>query len=108
MKMPLGLVPQRSNMLPSFRVFTEEAKLQVPTRRPADESGACAGSAPADDGMAAAATPSSARNSRLSIASPQSVSFFLILTQGTAAVSVNRAAVGRSLLYFRLRRGLQT
>src|SRR3954470_2523008 len=53
MKMPLGLAPQRSKVLPSLRVLTEEAKLQVPTRRLAIESGACAGSACAPPGIAA-------------------------------------------------------
>src|SRR3954470_20318687 len=76
MKIPLGLAPQRSNVLPSLRVLIEEAKLQVPMSRAAMESGECVGSAPARDGIAAAAMPMSAINSRLSIAIP-AVIFFL-------------------------------
>jgi hypothetical protein len=59
MMIPLGLAPQRSNVLPSFRVLSEEAKLQVPTSRADIESGGCVGSAPARDGIAAAALPMS-------------------------------------------------
>src|SRR5215213_3799267 len=76
MKMPLGLAPQRSKALPSLRVLTEEAKLQVPTRRLAMESRRGAGSACAPPGIAAAAMPSSAMNSRLSIAVPRSHVFY--------------------------------
>ena len=32
MKMPLGLLPQRSNTVPSRRVLIEEAKLHVPDK----------------------------------------------------------------------------
>jgi hypothetical protein len=76
MMIPLGLAPQRSNVLPSFRVLSEEAKLQVPTSRADIESGGWVGSAPARDGIAAAAMPMSAINSRLSITIP-AVIFFL-------------------------------
>src|SRR5689334_5730080 len=78
MKMPVGLVPQRSNVVPSLRVLTEDVKLQVPTSRPAIESGGCDGKAPALDGIAAAAMPISAMNSRLSKRrSPQSIFYGL-------------------------------
>src|SRR4051794_24891466 len=71
MKMPLGLAPQRSKVLPSLRVLTEETKLQEPASRPAIESAGALGSARTGDGMAAAARPSNAMNSRLSIATPR-------------------------------------
>src|SRR5436190_24358246 len=84
MKIPLGLAPQRSNVLPSLRVLIEEAKLQVPTSRAEIESGGCVGSAPARDGIAAAAMPMSAINSRLSIAIPCSHIFLnSSITHGT-------------------------
>jgi hypothetical protein len=57
-------------------VLTEEAKLQVPTSLPEIESGGRVGSALARDGIAAAAMPMSAINSRLSIYHPRSL-FFL-------------------------------
>src|SRR5690242_5169221 len=69
MKMPMGAVPQRSKVVPSLRVLTEETKLQVPTTRPAIESGGCV-PASARDGIAAAAIPMSAMNSRLSMSFP--------------------------------------
>src|SRR5689334_11086726 len=81
MKMPLGFAPQRSKVLPSLRVLTEDVKLQVPTSRPASESGGCEGKAPALDGIAAAAIPISAMNSRLSKRrSPQSIFYELYHT----------------------------
>ena len=65
--MPFGFAPQRSKVVPSFRLLSAESKPQVPASRPARDSGA-ADSAAARCGIAAAAIPISAMNSRLSIA----------------------------------------
>src|SRR6266404_3651913 len=103
MKIPLGLAPQRSNVLPSLRVLIEEAKLQVPTSRPEIESGGCVGSAPARDGIAAAAMPMSAINSRLSIAIP-AVIFFSILAHRTASACFESPAHVVATQHFQRRR----
>ena len=70
MNVPLGLLPQRSKVVPSPRVLTEETKRQVPTNRAAMVD--AAGSARAENGVIAA-LPSSTMNPRRIHCSPSSL-----------------------------------
>src|SRR4029078_11888482 len=75
MNVPLGLLPQRSKVVPSPRVLTDEIKRQVPTNRAAMLD--AADSDRAEYG-AIAALPSSTMNPRRFIAVPAVFDFFAV------------------------------